>query len=191
MPVSEFKTLPFLSPKKFEAWLSKNHKKEPGLWIRFYKKDSKKKSITYAEALDIALCYGWIDGQSKSYNSQSWIQKFTPRRAKSNWSKRNTEHAQRLIKEKRMKPAGLEAIISAKKDGRWEQAYDSPGKATVPKDFLKELSKSKNALKFFKSLNKANLYAITYRLQTAKKPETREKRMKAILEKLKKGERFH
>jgi uncharacterized protein YdeI (YjbR/CyaY-like superfamily) len=183
--------LPFESAKAWDAWIAKNHSGSDGVWLQIFKKDSGKRTVTYDEALDSALCYGWIDGQKKSYNKESFLQKFTPRRPKSVWSKRNQDHVARLIKSKRMKPAGLKAIAAAKKDGRWEQAYDSPKNMTIPEDFLRELSKSRKAKEFFETLNKANLYAIGWRLQTAKKPETREKRKQAILAMLAKGEKFH
>jgi uncharacterized protein YdeI (YjbR/CyaY-like superfamily) len=186
LPVTSFK-----SQKEWQRWLAKNHSALNGAWLRFFKKDSGTKSVNYAQALHEALCYGWIDGKAKKFDAVSWIQKFTPRSSKSIWSKRNIEYISRLKKEGRMKPAGLKAADEAKKDGRWEKAYDSPRNMKVPGDFLKALSKNKKALAFFNSLNKANMYAIGWRLQTAKKPETREKRMKAILEMLKKGEKFH
>jgi uncharacterized protein YdeI (YjbR/CyaY-like superfamily) len=187
----DFKIIPFKSQKEWERWLHKNHKVSEGIWLKFFKKDSGIKTITYSQALDEALCYGWIDGQLKSYDDKSWIQKFTPRRSKSIWSKRNTENINRLIKLGKMKPAGLSEVEKAKSDGRWQKAYDSPGKMTIPEDFLKKLSKDKNAKTFFDGLNKANTYAIAWRLQTAKKPETREKRMKLILAMLSRGEKFH
>jgi uncharacterized protein YdeI (YjbR/CyaY-like superfamily) len=179
------------SAQKWERWLAKNHTKLNGIWLRIFKKGSGKVSVTYAEALDSALCYGWIDGQKKSHDDLSWLQKFTPRRPKGPWSKINTQHVGRLTNACRMKPAGLAAVEAAKRDGRWKRAYDSPSAATVPKDFQLELGKNKVAKAFFATLNKTNTYAITYRLQNAKKPETREKRMKAILAMLEKGERFH
>jgi uncharacterized protein YdeI (YjbR/CyaY-like superfamily) len=179
------------SQKEWHSWLDKNHSRLNGAWLRFFKKAAAVKSVNYKEALDEALCYGWIDGQANSFDEESWIQKFTPRRAKSIWSKRNIENIARLEKEGRMKPAGLKAVEDAKQDGRWEKAYDAPADMQIPEDFLKALSKNKKAMAFFNSLNKANRYAIGWRLQTAKKPETREKRMKAILEMLKKGEKFH
>jgi uncharacterized protein YdeI (YjbR/CyaY-like superfamily) len=183
--------LPFESAKAWETWIAKNHSGSKGVWLQIFKKDSGKRTVTYDQALDTALCYGWIDGQKQSYNKESFLQKFTPRRPKSVWSKRNQGHVARLIKSKRMKPAGLKAIAAAKKDGRWEQAYDSPKNMTIPEDFLKELSKNKKAKEFFGTLNKANLYAIAWRLQTAKKPETREKRKQAILAMLARGEKLH
>jgi len=185
------KTLTFRSSAEFRSWLEINHAVSDGIWLRIFKKDSGEKSITYAEALDQSLCYGWIDGQKQVHDEVSWLQKFTPRRAKSGWSKLNTEHAERLIKSKQMTGAGLEAIEAAKTDGRWQAAYDSPRNAVLPDDFLKALDKDKKAKAFFKTLNKANIYSIVYRLQTAKKPETREKRKKMILEMLARGEKFH
>ena len=181
----------FVSASEWEQWLAANHAKSDGIWLQIFNKESGKKTVTYAEALDEALCYGWIDGQKKKLDSDSWIQKFTPRRARSIWSKRNIEHIERLTNEKRMKAAGLNAFEDAKKDGRLAAAYDSPSNSTPPEDFLKLLEKNKKAKAFFDSLNKANKYAITWRLQTAKKPETREKRMNIILEMLAKGEKFH
>lgn len=146
--------------------------------------------ISYAEALDVALCYGWIDGQKQAHDEQAWLQKFSPRRAKSIWSKKNTEHVERLINEGRMRPTGLKAVEKAKADGSWGKAYDSPSKMTIPEDFLKELSKNKKAEAIFRGLSKTNLFSIGFRLQTVKKQETREKRIKAIIEMLAKGEKF-
>lgn len=183
--------LSFPSPAEWSRWLAKNHDTAKGLWLRFFKKGSGVKSIIYAEALDEALCYGWIDGQLNKHDEDSYLQKFTPRGPKSVWSKRNTEHVKRLGEEGRMKPAGLKQVEAAKADGRWEKAYESPGKMAVPEDFLKALSKNKKAKAFFDTLNKANSYAIAWRLQTAKKQETREKRVKAIVEMLAKEEKFH
>lgn len=186
LPTIEFKTA-----EAFEKWLEKNHKNSNGIWLKIFKKDSKKKTVSYAEALDVALCYGWIDGQKQAHDEQAWLQKFSPRGAKSIWSKINTGHVERLISEGRMRPAGLEAVEKARADGRWEKAYDSPSKMTIPEDFLKVLSKNKKAEAFFKGLNKTNLFAIGFRLQTAKKQETRERRMKEIIEMLAKGEKVH
>jgi len=181
----------FASPKQFRAWLTRNHSKSKGIWLRIYKKASAKQSITYAEALDQALCYGWIDGQKKAYDEESFLQRFTPRRAQSGWSKINVQHAERLIKSGEMTEAGMREIERAKADGRWAAAYDSFANATIPDDFLKELKKNRKAQAFFKTLNKTNLYSIVYRLQTAKKPETRASRIKAIVEKLAREEKFH
>lgn len=186
LPIIEFKTA-----KTFETWLKNNHEKSNGLWLKIFKKDSEKKTVSYAEALDVALCYGWIDGQKKAYDEEAWLQKFCPRRAKSIWSKINTGHVERLVKEGRMQSAGLKAVEQAKADGSWEKAYDAPSKTTIPEDFLKALSKNKKAETFFKTLNKTNLFSIAFRLQTAKKQETREKRMKDMIDMLARGEKFH
>jgi len=185
IPTIEFKTA-----KAFEVWLEKNHDNSTGFWLKIFKKDSGQKTVSYAEALDVALCYGWIDGQKNAYDEQAYLQKFCPRREKSIWSKINIGHVERLVNEGRMRTAGLKAVDKAKADGNWERAYDSSSKMTMPEDFLKELSKNKKAEEFFMSLNKTKLFSIGFRLQTAKKQETREKRMKEIIEKLAKGEKF-
>jgi uncharacterized protein YdeI (YjbR/CyaY-like superfamily) len=184
-------TLHFKRSADFRHWLEKNHMESDGIWLRIFKKDSHEKSLSYAEALDQALCYGWIDGQKKPFDNLSWLQKFTPRRPKSGWSKINTQHVERLIKAGTMAPAGIEAVEAAKADGRWESAYASPKNASPPEDFLNELSKNKKAEAFFRTLNKANIYSIVYRLETAKKLETREKRMKTILAMMERGKAFH
>lgn len=192
--MTKLNTIPFIefeTAEAFETWLLENHDNSNGLWLKIFKKNSGKKTISYAEALDVALCYGWIDGQKQAHDEQAWLQKFCPRRAKSIWSKINIGHVERLINERRMRPAGLQAVERAKADGSWEKSYDSPTQMTIPEDFLKELSKNKKAEAFFMGLNKTNLFAIGFRLQTAKKQETREKRMKEIIEMLAKGEKFH
>src|SRR5688572_23878341 len=173
--------LAFKSARPWEQWLTKHGATSTGVWMRLYKKGTSTQSITYAEALDIALCHGWIDSQKRSYDDVSWIQRFTPRRPKSPWSKINITHIQRLTAAGKMKASGLREVENAKADGRWERAYDSARSMTLPKDFLTALNKHKGAKRFFESLNKTNLYAIAYRLQTAKKPETRARRMKLIL----------
>lgn len=188
---NEREVVSFTSSKEWRKWIAENHAKSTGVWLRFFKKDSGEKTVTYAEALEEALCYGWIDGQVNKYDAKSYIQKFTPRKPGSTWSKRNTEIAERLIREGKMKKAGLQQVELAKADGRWEQAYDSPKNMKVPEDFLQQLSKNKKAKTFFDGLNKANQYAIAWRLQTAKKPETREKRLREILEMMSEGKKFH
>jgi len=181
----------FTSSGDFRNWLAKNHGQSDGILLRIYKKDSGVATVTYAEALDQALCFGWIDGQRRPNDQQSWLQKFTPRRPKSGWSRNNTGHAERLIKSGEMAPSGLKEVKAAKADGRWKAAYDSFADAVVPDDFIKELARNKNAKAFFATLNKTNLYSIAYRLQTAKTPETKQKRTQAIIEKLARGEKFH
>ena len=186
VPILEFK-----DQESWEEWLSKNYDNQTGIWLRFYKKASGVETINYAQALDVALCYGWIDGLVNKYDDKSYLQKFTPRRSKSIWSKINIENVARLEKAGKMKDPGLAEVERAKADGRWQSAYDSPANMKIPEDFLKELSKNKKAERFFQTLNRANLYAIAWRLQTAKKTETREKRMKEILAMLNREEKFH
>ena len=181
----------FPSAKEWRRWLAKNHENPQGVWLRFFKKGSGVASVTHAEALADALCYGWIDGPLKKHDEESWLHKFVPRRPKSLWSKRNREIVERLAEAGKMMAAGLKEVEEAKADGRWGKAYDSPSKMTVPDDFMKELSKNKKARTFFGTLNKANTYAIAWRLQTAKKPETRERRMKTIIEMLAAGQPLH
>ena len=181
----------FESGQEWRKWLEQNHKDVKGVWLRFYKKGTGKPSLNHDTALNEALCYGWIDGQAKAYDTESYLQKFTPRRPRSIWSKINIEHVARLEKEGKMQPAGWKEVEAAKADGRWAQAYDSPANMVIPEDFLSELSKDKKALAFFETLNKTNTYAICWRLQTAKRPETREKRKKLIIEMLARGEKFH
>ncbi len=181
----------FSSAKELEKWFAENHTKSNGIWVRFFKKNSDIPSVSYDEALDTALCFGWIDGQLKKYDQVSWLRKLTPRRPKSVWSKRNTGHAERLIKAGKMHEAGLQEVEAARKDGRWKAAYDSAQKMVVPDDFLTELGKNSKAKAFFETLNRANVYAIVWRLQTAQKPETRQKRLKTILAMLAEGQKFH
>jgi len=186
LPILLFKTA-----REFEKWIAKNYASSKGIWLRFYKKASGIPSVSYPEAVEVSLCYGWIDGQANKYDEQSYLQRFTPRRPKSIWAKTNIERVTRLIASGKMKPAGLKEVEAAKADGRWEMAYDSPATMQIPADFLEALSKNKKAEQFFGTLNKTNIYSITWRLQTAKKPVTREKRMKVILEMLSKKEKFH
>jgi uncharacterized protein YdeI (YjbR/CyaY-like superfamily) len=188
---NEYPIVEFKNQAQWRAWLVKNHAQVEGVWIRFYKKDSGIKTIVYAEALDNALCFGWIDGQAKKYDEKSYVQKFTPRRSRSIWSKRNIENIDRLTKHGLMMPAGIAEVERAKMDGRWELAYDSSKNMVVPDDFLQAVRKNKKAHEFFKTLNKSNIYAIGWRLQTAKKPETRARRFAALLAMLEKEEKLH
>ncbi len=188
---TESPILSFSSQEAWEHWLELNYTLLSGIWLQFYKKGSGIPTVVYSEALDTALCYGWIDGQLKRCDENSYIQKFTPRRARSTWSKRNIDHVIRLGEEGKMKPQGWKAVEDAKADGRWDSAYDSPGNITIPNDLLLELSKDKKAFDFFESLNRTNKYSIAWRLQTAKNDVTRGKRLKVILEMLAKGEKFH
>ncbi len=182
---------PFASATEWREWLAQNHATSNGLWLRLYKKSSAKKTVSYAEALDEALCYGWIDGQKNTYDDESFLQKFTPRRPKSLWSKRNREHIARLTKAKRMVAAGQKEVDAAKTDGRWDNAYDPASTMEVPEDFLQELKKNEQAYKFFQTLNRTNTYAIAWRLQTAKKPETRARRMQTLLAMMREEKKLH
>ena len=187
----ELSILPFASQSKWANWLAKQHDKSAGVWLKLAKKDSGIPSVTYHEALEVALCYGWIDGQKKSFDEKYFLQKFTPRRPKSIWSKINVEKVERLIASGQMKPAGLKAIEAAKADGRWEQAYASQKNISVPEDFQSALDKNKKAQAFFETLNSANRYSFLFRIETAKKAETRAKRIQQFVEMLEKNEKFH
>jgi uncharacterized protein YdeI (YjbR/CyaY-like superfamily) len=177
--------LEFPTPAAWRDWLEANHTRGEGIWMRIANKGAAKPTITYAEALDAALCYGWIDGQLKKTEPDSRLQKFTPRRARSLWSKRNREHVARLETDGLMRDPGRAEIERAKADGRWDAAYDKPSDMEVPKDFLVRLAQYPEAEAFFKTLNKSNTYAIAWRLQTAGQPATRNRRMHAIIEQLK------
>jgi uncharacterized protein YdeI (YjbR/CyaY-like superfamily) len=141
--------------------------------------------------LDAALCFGWITGQARPHDDTSWLGRFVPRRPQSIWSKINTQHAERLIKAGRMKPAGLKQIEEAKRDGRWDRAYSPQSKAVVPADFKRELDKNKGALAFFRTLNKTNVYAVVFRLESAKSADVRKARIRRMIEMLERQEKFH
>jgi uncharacterized protein YdeI (YjbR/CyaY-like superfamily) len=181
----------FATQAQWAAWLERNHEKPGGLWLRLAKKGSGLRSVAYAEALEVALCYGWIDGQKRGESEQAWLQRFLPRSAKSIWSKINREKAAALTASGRMKAAGLEAVEAAKKDGRWDAAYDSPRGANVPQDFQVALDASPRAREFFESLDGANRYAVLFRIQTVKKAETRARKIRAFVEMLERNERIH
>ncbi len=181
----------FERQQDWAAWLNKNHATTSGVWLMLAKKAAGITSVSYDEALEVALCYGWIDGQKKSYDESSWLQKFTPRKAKSIWSKTNREKAQQLIRSGKMKPTGLKEVERAKQDGRWDTAYDSPSRSTVPADFQAELDRNAKAKAFFATLNSQNRYAILFRIQTAKKAETRVKRIQQFVRMLEKKEKLY
>jgi len=187
----EIPTLLFKNAKAWETFLSKNNGTSNGVWLQLAKKSSGTTSVTYSEALDIALCHGWIDGQKKAFDESFWLQKFTPRGARSIWSKINREKVLDLIQSGRMKPAGLLAIEKAKADGRWAAAYDSQKSATVPVDFQAELDAHPDANTFFSTLDSGNRYAILFRIQTAKKPETRSRRVQEFIAMLERKEKIH
>jgi uncharacterized protein YdeI (YjbR/CyaY-like superfamily) len=187
----EYEILEFKTRAAFRTWLEKHHATTPGVWLRIYKKASGVPSINHPEALDEALCFGWIDGQRKSYDEVSFLQKFTPRRPRSLWSKRNIQYIERLTQAGLMTEAGLHEVEKAKADGRWAAAYDSPATMEVPDDFLAELRKHPQAAAFFEGLNKTNKYAIAWRLTTAKTDATRLRRMQKIIAMLDKGEKLY
>jgi uncharacterized protein YdeI (YjbR/CyaY-like superfamily) len=186
----ELPILFFETPEEWAGWLEENIA-APGVWLKFAKKGSGVKSINYALALDVALQYGWIDTMANKLDDTFYVQKFTPRRAKSVWSKRNREKVEAFMTEGKMKPAGLAEVERAKADGRWEAAYVGQSEASVPEDFLTELAKNKKAQAFYETLNKTNRYAIYYRLQNSKRPETRTRNIQKFIDLLAEGKKFY
>jgi len=181
----------FPTTAKFAAWLSANHDNHGGIWLRIYKKASGRPTVTYAEALDEALCHGWIDGQKRTCDGESWLQRFTPRGKRSAWSQRNTEHVERLVRDGRMKPAGLAAVEAAKADGRWAAAYSSYRTFEVPPEFAAALAANPQAAAFFATLNKANRFAMCYRFAAAKRPETKARRLREFMDLLAQGKKLY
>lgn len=188
---TELPTLAFASKEKWTGWLAKQHAQSVGVWLKFAKKGTGIATVTYDEALEIALCYGWFDGQKAKFDDQFWLQKFTPRGPKSIWSITNKEKAEKLIANGEMKPAGEKAIALAKQNGRWDNAYAGQKTITVPDDFQAELEKSPKARAFFATLNSVNPYAILFRIHNAKKAETCRKRIEQFIEMLEKGQKLH
>ena len=184
-------TMPFRDQQDWTTWLAAHHASSPGVWLQIAKKNSGVPSVTYAEALEVALCYGWIDGQKKGRDDLSWLQKFTPRGPRSIWSKINRAKAEELIASGAMQPAGLVAVEQAKANGQWDAAYDAQSSASVPDDLQAALDESPDAQAFFATLNSRNRYAILHRIQTAKKPETRARRIAQYVEMLEKGEKLY
>jgi len=176
--------LPFASRGAWEQWLADQHGISRGVWLKIAKKASGLATVTYAEALEAALCYGWIDGQKGAFDQDYFLQRFTPRLAKSKWSKINCAKVEVLTAQGAMQPAGLREVERAKADGRWEAAYDAQSRATVPDDLQQELAKNDSALAFFATLDRLNRYAILYRIQDAKRPETRARRIAMFVEML-------
>jgi uncharacterized protein YdeI (YjbR/CyaY-like superfamily) len=185
-PIKEFRTR-----AAWVKWLERNHGEEAGVWMKFAKKGTGVTTVTYAEALEVALCYGWIDAQAKGFDETYYLQRFLPRRKRSKWSKINRESATRLIESGMMRPPGLAEVERAKADGRWEAAYDSAAGATVPEDLERALARNKKAREFFATLSSANRYAILYRIQDAKRAETRARRITQFVEMLARGETIH
>jgi uncharacterized protein YdeI (YjbR/CyaY-like superfamily) len=178
----------FATRADLAAWLDEHGEESDGVWLKFAKKTSEIQSVVYAEAVEVALCHGWIDGQAKRLDDDHYLQKLTPRRPRSKWSKINREKAERLIAEGRMRPAGLREVDRAKEDGRWDSAYDSARTATVPDDFRAALDAEPAALEFFESLGSSKRYSFLYRITDAKRPETRAKRIAEYVELLARGE---
>jgi uncharacterized protein YdeI (YjbR/CyaY-like superfamily) len=181
----------FRNQDTWESWLEKNHARSTGLWLRLAKKDSGLQSISYAVALEVALCYGWIDGQKKPENDRTWLQRFVPRSRKSIWSRINREKVENLIKAGRMKAAGLKAIEEARSNSRWDAAYDSPSRSAVPDEFQAALTVNPRANEFFQSLDRANRYAILFRIQTVKKAEIRARKIREFIAMLARHEKIH
>jgi uncharacterized protein YdeI (YjbR/CyaY-like superfamily) len=179
------------SAKEWTAWLARNHAKSEGVWLTFQRDAARQKTLTYAQAVEAALCYGWIDGQSRRVDEKTWKQRYTPRRARSKWSKINRDKAEALIRAKKMKAAGLREVERAKADGRWDAAYDAPSTASVPPDLARALAKNTKAKGFFATLDGINRYAILHRVQTAVKPETRAKRVATFVAMLSEGRKIH
>ena len=187
---NDLPTRAFKSQKEWEAWLERNHE-TPGIWLKFAKKTSGIPTVSYQEAVDSALCYGWIDGQMKSLDDTYYVQRFTPRTSNSNWSKINREKAEGFIAEGRMRPPGLRAIEVARASGRWDKAYEGQREMAVPDDLAKALKKNPKAQKFFATLNSKNRYAVLYRIHDAKKPETRARRIETFIAMLAEGKKIY
>ena len=183
--------VPFENAEAWEAWLAEHHADTDGLWVKFAKKASGIPTVVYKEAVHEALRYGWIDGHTKRVDDDWYIQRFTPRRARSRWSKINCAKAEALIASGAMQPAGLAEVERAKADGRWEAAYDAPSTATVPDDLRAALDRDRAASELFDKLDSQNRYAILHRLQDAKKPETRARRIEKFVAMLGRGETIY
>jgi len=181
----------FKSAKAFETWLKKHHATSDGLWLQIAKRGADEPSVTYPEAVEVALCWGWIDGQKKGLDDQHFLQRFTPRRARSLWSKINVDKVTALIEAGRMQASGYAQIEAAKADGRWGQAYDGARTSEVPEDLLAALQAEPKAKAFFATINASNRYAVLWRIQTAAKAETRAKRIVQLVEMLSRGETIH
>jgi uncharacterized protein YdeI (YjbR/CyaY-like superfamily) len=191
MTSGEAPVLPFESPQAWEQWLAQHYTDSAGIWLKIAKKETAIATVTHDEALNAALCYGWIDGQRKGLDEQYFLQKFTPRRPRSIWSLRNVDKVTKLIAEGKMQPSGQAEVDAAKADGRWDAAYGGQKDMEIPADFMAALQAKPAALEFFNSLNRANIFAIVFRLRTAKKTETRQRRFEALLGMMERGEKIH
>jgi uncharacterized protein YdeI (YjbR/CyaY-like superfamily) len=187
----ELPTLLFPAAADFETWLEKNHAAPDGIWLKIAKKGASEPSVTYGEALELGLCFGWIDSQKRGLDEEHFLQRFTPRRPRGRWSKINREKAEELIEAGKMRPAGMAEVEAAKGDGRWDGAYEGQRNAVVPDDLKRELAGNTGAREFFEALDSANRYAVIYRLNDAKKPETRERRLRKFVAMLERGEKIH
>ncbi len=181
----------FATPAELEAWLEENHAASDGLWLKIAKKGTDPPSVTYAEALELALCFGWIDSRKRGHDERHFLQRFTPRRPRGRWSRINRDKAEALIAAGRLRPAGMAEVDAARADGRWDAAYEGQRTAKVPDDLQRELDANEAAREFFAGLDSANRYAIVYRLNDAKKPETRERRLRKFVAMLERGEKIH
>ena len=187
----ELPTVMFASRTAWQAWLAKHHDTSSGVWLQICKKDRRAPTVSYPDALDVALCYGWIDGQKNKLDDDYWLQRFGPRRSRSRWSKINRTKALALIESGQMKPAGLREVERAKSDGRWDAAYDGQRTGTVPSDLQDALDRNAKAKKFFATLDSANRYAILYRIHDAKRPETRARRIEQYVAMLSERKKIH
>lgn len=181
----------FPSAAELESWLEREHGASEGVWVKIAKKGSGAVSVSYAEVVELGLCFGWIDGQARSHDERHYLQRFTPRRSRSKWSRLNRDRVENLIAAGRVRPSGLAAVEAAKADGRWDAAYEPPSTAEVPPDLERELKRDRAARAEFEKLDGNNRYAIIYRLNDAKRPETRERRLRKYVEMLRRGEKIH
>lgn len=189
--LSDSPIMPFATPKALAAWIARQPAGSPGVWLKLAKKASGHASITYEEAVNVALCHGWIDGLKRPFDAEWWIQRFTPRTARSKWSKINCTKAEKLIGTGAMKPAGQKQVDLARADGRWESAYGGARSIEIPPDLTTALKRKKKAAAFFQTIINTNRYAILYRLHDAKRPETRAKRLAGFVAMLARGETIH
>ena len=191
MATDDLPTLAFPSQAAWEEWLERNHEQSPGVWLKIAKKASGIETVTHLEALEVALCFGWIDGQRNRFDDEWFLQRFTPRRARSKWSQINRGSVERLIEQGRVRPAGLREVERAKADGRWDAAYASPSKIGVPPDLQRAFDAQPAAKEFFDTLDSQNRYAVLYRIDDAKRPETRARRIEQFVAMLARGEKLY
>jgi uncharacterized protein YdeI (YjbR/CyaY-like superfamily) len=188
---SDLPILLFATRSELEAWLEENFEGSDGLWLKIAKKGAPEPSVTYAEALELALCFGWIDSQKRGLDETHFLQRFTPRRPRGRWSRINRDKAEALIAAGAMRPAGMAEVEAARADGRWDAAYEGARTAKMPEDLRRELDANRAAREFFAALDSTNRYAIVYRLNDAKKPETRQRRLRKFVAMLERGEKIH